>query len=474
MTARVSVIVAMHDAEATIGEALASLAAQTFADWEAIVVDDGSSDASPKIVAAAACADRRIRLIRGRENRGPSAARNAGLRAARGGFLGFLDADDWLPPHALECLVGVAEGNPGACAFGGVEYRGPQGEDLAWRVAPARTSCALDDLVGPVRLTIMTLTPREALADDLFDESLTICEDQDLWLRLALRGVRFVSTPEIVYEYRLRPGSLTRRFAQMRQQHERVMRRASARAAALGWQAAGVDCSPERLGATLEREALLLASMCAATGDRDGAGALFADAWSGRPLAPLAAVDLGLFALPYALCRSRHDWVDLPAGWLETLGAWWTRCEGAGWTAPGFVNACAALLPERIVTNERTADAIVHSLKGARAVTLLGFGANARLLTERLLARGVRIEARDDRFDSRTLAPPEGVAVAPVDAPLSRNARAIFTTLDDIWLLRRFGDRGAVRWSAARAELVDRLRPRIFERIHDHARAAAA
>ena len=96
---RMSVIIPLYDKARTIGRALDSVLAQTFDDFELIVVDDGSRDDGPSIVAA--CGDPRIRLIR-QSNAGPGAARNRGAAEARTDILAFLDADDAWRPTYLE------------------------------------------------------------------------------------------------------------------------------------------------------------------------------------------------------------------------------------------------------------------------------------------------------------------------------------------------------------------------------------
>jgi teichuronic acid biosynthesis glycosyltransferase TuaG len=102
---RVSIITPMFNAARWLPETLASVRAQTMADWEHLIVDDGSTDESPAIVEAAARADSRIRLARAPRNLGPSAARNLAIDAARGRFLAFLDADDLWLPEKLERSV---------------------------------------------------------------------------------------------------------------------------------------------------------------------------------------------------------------------------------------------------------------------------------------------------------------------------------------------------------------------------------
>ena len=97
----ISVIVPVYNGEHYLKEALASLASQTFEDFECICVDDGSTDASPDIVNEIARVDKRFRLVR-QANQGVAAARNNGLSRAKGEFVSFLDQDDMLASNAFE------------------------------------------------------------------------------------------------------------------------------------------------------------------------------------------------------------------------------------------------------------------------------------------------------------------------------------------------------------------------------------
>src|SRR6266508_5717575 len=103
---RVSVIIPAHNAAATIAETLDSLCAQTYTDWEAIVVDDGSSDATASVVESYAARDARIQLIR-QPQAGVSEARNAGVRLARFDWLLFHDFDDWILPEYVDRMTTV-------------------------------------------------------------------------------------------------------------------------------------------------------------------------------------------------------------------------------------------------------------------------------------------------------------------------------------------------------------------------------
>lgn len=105
---RVSVIVPVYQVEAYLPRCLDSILAQTFADYELILVDDGTKDNCPAIMQAYAQRDSRIRQIH-KENGGLSSARNAGLDAARGEYIAFVDSDDYVAPQWLEDVVRAAE-----------------------------------------------------------------------------------------------------------------------------------------------------------------------------------------------------------------------------------------------------------------------------------------------------------------------------------------------------------------------------
>jgi glycosyltransferase involved in cell wall biosynthesis len=133
MPARVSVVVPLYNKAATVRRTLDSIRSQTFTDFEAIVVDDGSTDGGERIVAE--FPDPRVRLI-SQPNAGPGAARNRGLAEARGELVAFLDADDqWLPDYLEASLRSLEESGAGvACVTSGyIEH--PPGVSLEgmWR-----------------------------------------------------------------------------------------------------------------------------------------------------------------------------------------------------------------------------------------------------------------------------------------------------------------------------------------------------
>ncbi len=187
MGALVSIIIPTWNRVALVGEAIESALAQTYSRREVIVVDDGSSDATPDVLARYADAIRTLRT----ENRGCAAARNAGVRLARGSYLAFVDSDDVAPPNKLALQVPVLDDNPdvgfvyGSSVAFGDEL--PQEQVLL----PVRPDCN-GSVAGGLFLTTLigfdsVLLRREAVdRAGGFDESLRHNEDTDLLLRVAL------------------------------------------------------------------------------------------------------------------------------------------------------------------------------------------------------------------------------------------------------------------------------------------------
>jgi glycosyltransferase involved in cell wall biosynthesis len=130
---KVSIIIPLYNKAPYVRRALDSIAVQTFADFEAIVVDDGSTDDGAAILAD--YSDARFRLIR-QANAGPGAARNAGLAQARGEFIAFLDADDeWLPNYLHESVRLLEDSDPEVASVtcGYFEYPSGQSLESMWR-----------------------------------------------------------------------------------------------------------------------------------------------------------------------------------------------------------------------------------------------------------------------------------------------------------------------------------------------------
>ena len=126
ITPRISVVVAFFNNEDDLGDCLDSIAAQSFADLEVIMVDDGSTDHSAQIARAKAAADPRFTLLQPGHG-GPGGARNRGVERARGEFLAFVDGDDMLPANAYELMLHALERSGSDFVSGAVYRVGPKG-----------------------------------------------------------------------------------------------------------------------------------------------------------------------------------------------------------------------------------------------------------------------------------------------------------------------------------------------------------
>jgi glycosyltransferase involved in cell wall biosynthesis len=208
----VSVVIPAYNRRQLLKRALRSVLAQSCGDWEAIVVDDGSTDGTG--CAAAAFSDARIRLLRHPSSRGPAAARNTGIAASRGRIIAFLDSDDeWLP----EKLARQVEAFRQAPAEVGVIYTATRRlfKGKEYIIPSASAGRKEGDLYGPIlRGAYLVTTPaaavkRECLeAAGLFDETLQALEEWDLFLRLA-RICRFGYIPEALTVSYYTPGSVS-------------------------------------------------------------------------------------------------------------------------------------------------------------------------------------------------------------------------------------------------------------------------
>jgi hypothetical protein len=186
----VSVVVPTYQRRELVKRAVASVLSQTFRDFELIVVDDGSTEGTGEALSRL---EDRLRYV-WQENRGVAAARNVGLGLARGSIVAFLDSDSrWLPDH-LTTVTEALEQHPGAVlAFSPPDSRSrPLAGSGRARLSEPLPRLLVGNYVGNLSSVAVR---RDALREvGGFDERLRLTEDADLWLRLAVRGGRFVST----------------------------------------------------------------------------------------------------------------------------------------------------------------------------------------------------------------------------------------------------------------------------------------
>ena len=212
MAILVSVVIPFRNAERYVGQAIESVLAQTLADFELVVVDDGSCDASGSLLYDYHEADPRLRVIR-TEPRGISSARNVALHAASGDLVANLDGDDLAEPGRLEAQVAYMRENPDCVALGTQATLIDEDGDILGHSDQPLTHEAIDtSLLGGFGSAIHqpSLIARRAAIIDVggYRAHLQISEDLDLFLRLAERGA-LANLPEALIRIRRHCDSIS-------------------------------------------------------------------------------------------------------------------------------------------------------------------------------------------------------------------------------------------------------------------------
>jgi glycosyltransferase involved in cell wall biosynthesis len=213
---KVSVIIPAYNVSSYIGETLDSVFAQTFADYEVIIINDGSPDTEELERALSRFIDQ-VNYLK-QENRGASAARNTGLHAAKGEFIAFLDADDlWLPSYLDEQIKFMTECDcdlvcSDAEVFSDVCHEEQSYMEALMPGSPSTGNVTFLGLLSAEQslITSGVVVRRElVIKAGLFDEALRNSQDFDLWLRLAHKGTRMAYQRRTLLRYRSRDNSLS-------------------------------------------------------------------------------------------------------------------------------------------------------------------------------------------------------------------------------------------------------------------------
>ena len=226
----VSVIIPAFNSRRWIREALDSALNQTSVPIEVIVVDDGSTDGTSDVLAEYGS---RI-IVLSQPNAGVSAARNRGMRAARGDVIAFLDADDVWHPRKLELQMRVLVDQPEISVLGTRAVAWPARESTAAVDDPVPTVVRFgsDELAIKNRLTVSSVVVRRSVVEAIgeFDTTLQGAEDHDYWLRAAeAAGAANLDLP--LTGYRSVEGSVSKRPAAMEADMRRILRKLDDR----GW-----------------------------------------------------------------------------------------------------------------------------------------------------------------------------------------------------------------------------------------------
>ena len=230
MQPKVSVIVPVYNCEAFLSQCIESLRAQTLSEIEMIFVCDASPDNSLAILREAEAADSRICVIAFEQNRGVSAARNAGLDIASGEYVIFCDSDDWIEPQMYERLYNMAQEKDADIAFCRVfkDYANKtENVPLGFDTGARFDAKAIRDTLIPAMLSKETdsdelplsgYTPRnlfkaEIVKNHRFREEIRYAEDLLFIVECMLDAKAAVAVDEAYYHYRFHGGSVTKRFS---------------------------------------------------------------------------------------------------------------------------------------------------------------------------------------------------------------------------------------------------------------------
>ena len=207
-----SVVIPCYNCASTIEAALQALKGQSLTNWEAVCIDDGSTDHTLRVLVGHAAQDDRIRVIR-QQNAGPSRARNSGAALSRGDYIAFLDADDIWSARKLESALDAFNEHPHAGAvFGRVAFFRDGSAKVSTISCVKGRAADVAEFAGenPIcTLSNLTVSRTRFLETGGFDETMRYSEDLEWLIRALAGGMQFVSTPDLHVKYRTSANGLS-------------------------------------------------------------------------------------------------------------------------------------------------------------------------------------------------------------------------------------------------------------------------
>lgn len=273
----VSIIIPVHNRAAMLRQAVASALAQTYRPIEILIVDDGSSDDTPQVIAEIAAQHPEVRPLR-RENGGPGLARETGREHARGEFIQYLDSDDLILPQKLELQVAALRACPECgAAYGLTRYRNAAGDEIActWKNANQVQETMFPSFLVARWWETSAPLYRRTITDTAGPwTDLRLEEDWEYDARVAALGVRLAFVNEPVAEHRDHGEGRLSKGAALDPVRLRWRARAHELIASHAFRAGVPFDAPEMRH--FARELFLLVRMCGAAGLREESRRLFA------------------------------------------------------------------------------------------------------------------------------------------------------------------------------------------------------
>lgn len=206
----VSIVTPVFNSERFLRDTIQSVRRQSYSDWELLLIDDASTDSSVAIIKAAQDEDARIKLLQNERNMGAGYSRNKGIKAAKGKYVAFLDADDLWATDKLKNQVNFAEINSHAFTFTAYEFANAKGEPTGRRVsAPARVTYR-SMVTNPIAWTsTIMIDIRQVKKDLLYMPAIKRGQDLVAWLNVLNYTGEGYGLNEVLSYYRRSSDSLS-------------------------------------------------------------------------------------------------------------------------------------------------------------------------------------------------------------------------------------------------------------------------
>lgn len=232
MQSKLSIIVPIFNVEKYLPKCLDSILNQTFEDFEVICIDDGSTDSSLEILTEHSQEDRRVKII-SQKNKGPSVARNNGLKVASGEYICFVDGDDWIEPNTLELVIENFKDDIDIVCYGAnivtdgnVDMNKVQNAKIYQEIKYFGEVCLNDHLIANMTVNIWNKIFRKSIIKQnqiLFPEGI-IHEDNAFFHKYILLCKKAYFINEYLYNYTQREVSLTTEETNINQNYKALDR----------------------------------------------------------------------------------------------------------------------------------------------------------------------------------------------------------------------------------------------------------